>query len=456
VRPGADLPVALAIAHALFDRGLADRAFLDRHANGVEEFARRANAWSIDAAAREAGIEPQLIDGFVELYASSSPAVIRPGWGLERNRNGGSAVAAILALPAIAGKLGVRGGGFTMQNSDANWTVTVEDGIGEEPSVARVVNMSDIARTLAELRDPRVECLFVYNCNPVLNAPDQRALVEQLARDDLFVVVHEQVMTDTANLADVVLPATTFLEHRELRRGYGHMRMFDAPPVIAPVGEARSNNQLFGALLDRLGLARAGEPRTDDELIAHLFARSPRGGELRDALAKTGVASPPDGATPIPFVDAFPGTPDRKIHLVPAALDRDALGGLYAYKPDPATTAYPLALISPALATQITSTFGQLRTAPAVLELSPDDARARGIATGDRVRAWNDRGEVRCFAQVSADVRPGVCVLPKGLWRKHSRNGFTANALIPAGFADLGGQAAFNDARVQVARDEAG
>jgi anaerobic selenocysteine-containing dehydrogenase len=223
--------------------------------------------------------------------------------------------------------------------------------------------------------------------------------------------------------------------------------------VIAPVGEARCNNQLFGALLDRLGLARAGEPRTDDELVAHLFARSERGGVLRDALANNGVASPPSGASPIAFVDVFPGTPDRKIHLVPASLERDALGGLYAYKTDPRSDTYPLALISPALATQITSTFGQLRTAPATLELSSDDARARGIATGDHVRAWNDRGEVRCIAQVSADVRPGVCVLPKGLWRKHTRNGFTANALVPAAFADLGGQAAFNDARVQVERE---
>jgi anaerobic selenocysteine-containing dehydrogenase len=452
VRPGADLPVALAIAHALFERGHADHAFLDRHATGVEEFARRAARWSIVDAAREAGISPQLLDVFVEEYARATPAVIRTGWGLERNRNGGSAVAAILALPAIAGKLGVRGGGFTMSNGDARWKTTSEAAIGEEPAVARVVNMSDIARALAELRDPPIECLFVYNCNPVATAPDQRALVAQLQRDELFVVVHEQVMTDTAQLADVVLPATTFLEHRDLRRGYGTMRMFDARPAIAPIGEARSNNELFGALIDRLGLARDGDARTDDELVERTVALAP---ELREPLARDGIAPPPDGTRPVPFVDAFPGTPDRKIHLVPATLERDAIGGLYAYKPDPATTTYPLALISPALATQISSTFGQLRTAPATLELSTADARARGIATGDAVRAWNHVGEVRCIAKVSTEVRDGVCVLAKGLWRKHARNGFTANALVPAAFADLGGQAAYNDARVQVERDPA-
>jgi anaerobic selenocysteine-containing dehydrogenase len=165
------------------------------------------------------------------------------------------------------------------------------------------------------------------------------------------------------------------------------------------------------------------------------------------------VAEPPDGARPVAFVDVFPGTPDRKIHLVPAALDREATAGLYTYQPDPGTAEFPLALISPALATQVSSTFGQLREAPAALELAPADAAARGIRHGDRVRAWNASGEVRCIAHVASEVRDGVCVLAKGLWRKHSRNGYTANALIPAAFADLGGQAAYNDARVQVEKD---
>ncbi|HTR50431.1 MAG TPA: molybdopterin-dependent oxidoreductase [Kofleriaceae bacterium] len=453
VRPGADLPVALAVIRELFARGYADRAFLAEHAAEVDELERRAAVWTIEAAAREARVEPATLDRFVALYAASSPAVIRAGWGLERNRNGGSAVAAVLAVPAIAGKFGVRGGGYTMSNGDARWTIGSETAIGEEPSITRIVNMSDIARALAELRDPPIEMLFVYNANPVATAPAQRALVEQLAREDLFVVVHEQVWTDTAQLADVVLPATAFLEHRDLRRGYGTMRLFDSPAVVAPPGEARTNNQLFGALLERLGLVRAGDAMTDDELVAHTFAASGHGGAMRAQLAERGVAEPPEGTRPVLFVDALPGTPDRKIHLVPAALDRDCTGGLYVYKPDPETSEFPLALISPALATQISSTFGQLRSAPATLELSPADAAARGLANGDRIRVWNRAGEVRCIAKLSPDVRAGVCVLPKGLWRKHSRNGFTANALVPAEFADLAGQAAYNDARVQVAKD---
>jgi len=452
LRPGTDLPVALAAIAAVFARGHADRGFLAAHATGADELAARAAAWSIDRAAREAGIDAALLDQFVELYAAASPAVIRVGWGLERNRNGGSAVAAVMALPAVAGKLGVRGGGYTMSNGDARWTMTAETAIGEPVPATRTINMSELSRALAGVADPKIECLFVYNCNPVATAPDQRAVIEQLARDDLFVVVHDQVMTDTAQLADVVLPATAFLEHRDVRRGYGTMRLFDSPAVATPVGESRSNNQLFGALLGRFGLVRPGDAMTDDELVAATFAASPHGAELRAQLDRDHIATPPGGAAPIPFVDVFPGTPDAKIHLVPPALDRAAPQGLYGYRADPGTDAYPLALISPALATQISSTFGQLRKAPAQLELSPADAAARGIRSGDPVRVWNAHGEVECLAKVAAELRDGVCLLAKGLWRRHTRNGYTANALIPADLADLGGQATYNDARVQVAK----
>ena len=451
VKPGADLPVALAMIHALFARGFADREFLTKHATGVDELAIRAARWSITDAAAEAGIEARLLDKLVDLYARSSPAVVRVGWGLERNRNGGSAAAAILCLPAIAAKFGPRGGGYTMSNGDAKWTVGPETAIEEPVAPTRVVNMAKLGEALTTLRDPRIELLFVYNCNPVATAPDQKLVVEQLMRDDLFVVVHEQVMTDTAQLADLVLPSTTFLEHRELRRGYGTMRMFDSPAVATPVGESRSNNQLFGALLEKLALVKPGDAMTDDELVEKTLAASPQGSEIKTELQFRGVAFPPGGARPLPFVDVFPDTADGKIHLVPAELDREA-NGLYTYRPDPATEQYPLALISPALATQISSMFGQLRKAPAALEMAPSDATARGIADGDRVRIWNDHGEVHCQVRVSPDVRAGVCLLAKGLWRKHTDNGFTANALIPEDVADLGGQATYNDARVEVAK----
>jgi anaerobic selenocysteine-containing dehydrogenase len=449
VRPGADLPVALALHHALFARGLADRRFLAEHCRDAEELERRAAAWSLEAAAAEAQVPVADLAAFLDLYASTSPAVIRAGWGLERNRNGGSAVAAVLALPAVAGKFGVRGGGFTLSNGDAGWTVGAEAAIAEPLPPTRTINMSQIATALATTKDPRIEALFVYNCNPVATAPNQVALVEQLRREDLFTVCHEQVMTDTAMLADVVLPATAFLEHREVRRGYGAMRLFDSRAVATPPGQARSNHQLFGALIEQMGLLRPGDATTEDALVDSIFDASPDGAALRAQLAKDGVALPPSPQG-IPFVDVFPATPDRKVHLVPEALDREAQG-LYGYKPDPGTAQFPLSLVSPALATQISSTFGQLRDKPAELELSATDAAARGIRTGAMVRVWNQLGEVRCVARVATSVRNGVVVMNKGFWRKHTANGHTANALIPETLADLGGQAAFNDARVEVA-----
>jgi anaerobic selenocysteine-containing dehydrogenase len=451
IRPGADLPVALAIANRLFDRGLAATEWLAQHANGVDEFRKRCAKWSLFDAAREAGVSAGQLEEFVDLYVESSPAVIRAGWGLERNRNGGGSTAAVLALPAIAGKFGVRGGGYTMANSDAKWGVNAEMGIAQPAPPTRTINMSGLSRALVDL-DPPISTLFVYNCNPAVTAPDQRVVLEQLARDDLFVVVHDQVMTDTAELADVVLPATTFLEHRELRRGYGMMRMFDSPAVAAPFGESRSNNQLFDELMQRFGLHRPGDAITDDAIVEHIFASAPEGSALREQLRANTVAIPSSGTHPIAFVDVFPNTPDRKMRLVPEHLDAQVEGGLYAYVSDPGTSDYPLALISPALATQISSTFGQLRSAPAVLEMSRADAAARGISDGDAIRIFNEHGEVHCTAKIEADVRDGVCVLPKGLWRKHTANGFTSNALIPPRYADLAGQAAWNDARVQVAK----
>jgi len=452
IRPGTDLPVALSLIDALFRRDLAAGDFLAEHATDVDELRRRAARWPIADAAREAGVDAAQLERFADMFAGASPAVIRCGWGPERNRNGGSAVAAILALAAVGGKFGVRGGGYTLSNGDVAWGVSGEAAVATPPAPTRTINMSRLGAVLRDVRDPRIEAVFIYNCNPVATAPNQVAVREGLARDDVFVVVHEQVMTDTARVADVVLPATAFLEHREVRRGYGAMRLFDTPAVAAAPGQARSNNQLFGELLRRMDLARPGDLESDEELVGAIFSAGRHGPALRAEIGERGVAAPPDGGDRrLPFVDVFPGTPDRKIHLVPAHLDAEA-GGLYVYKPDPRDDGFPLALISPALSTQISSTFGQLRTSEVALELSPEDAAARSIENGDEVRVWNRLGEVRCAAKITRDLRPGVVLLPKGMWSHHSRNGNTVNALCPDHTADLGGQAAYNDARVQVER----
>jgi len=449
VRPGTDLPVALALHRWLFAHGAADMGFLDAHATGVEQLRRRADAWDLQRAAAVAGLEAAAIERFARLYAASEPAVIRCGWGPERNRNGGSAVASILALPAVAGKFGRRGGGYTASNSGA-WQLDPAALAREGEPSTRIVNMNRLGRALLDPNDPPIDFLFVYNANPLATLPAQAKVRAGLEREDLFTVVFDQVMTDTARYADLVLPATTFLEHRELRRGYGAMVLQDARPVIPPVGESRSNHEVFAELCRRLGLARAGEPESAEELKAELLAQSPRRDELRSALDEQGIALPDAGPTPVPFVDVFPRTGDGKIHLLPEALEREAPEGLYAYRDDPGSARYPLALISPATPRTTNSTFGQLHRAQVALELHPDDGAARGIVSGAAVRVFNELGEVHCRARVSADLRPGVVVLPKGLWRHHTLNGATANVLAPDTLADLAGGACFNDARVEV------
>ena len=235
-RPGTDLCLALALHRELFRRGDADLDFLAEHATGVDELRRRAEPWTIEHAAEVTGVPARDIARCYELYSASSPAVIRCGWGVERNRNGGSAVAAILALPAVAGKFRVRAGGYTMSNGAAFRNV----GWREPSPGTRIVNMNHVGRVLTDpdaIPGPPVKVLFVYNANPLATLPNQELVRRGLAREDLFTVVFDQVMTDTALYADLVLPATTFLEHDDLAMGYGAMVLHDTKPVTEPVGE---------------------------------------------------------------------------------------------------------------------------------------------------------------------------------------------------------------------------
>jgi anaerobic selenocysteine-containing dehydrogenase len=442
-QPGADLPLALAIHNYLFEHGRTDERFLAEHTHGAAELRARAAEWPIERAARIAGVDADALRGVAELYARTSPALVRCGWGLERNRNGGSAAAAILALPAVGGKFGVRGGGFSMSNSAA-WGIKAAAWMDDVPEPqTRLVNMNHLGRALLEYDAPPVKMLFVYNCNPLATMPDQNRVLAGLQREDLFTVVFEQVFTDTARYADVVLPATTFLENYDIAKGYGAISLQLVRPVIEPVGEARPNPEVFSDLASRLGI---GAPELETETLLRIVGRvSP---EISGELMEVGSATPPFGGAPIQFVDVFPLTPDGRVDLYPAAL---AAHGLYVFHPDPAIDRYPLALISPATEKTISSTMGELRERSAALQMHPSDAEPRGIAQHDPVRVFNDLGEIQCPVALNRDMRPGTVSLPKGLWRKSTYNGFTTNALVPDSLTDLGGGACFNDARVQVA-----
>jgi len=447
VKPGTDVVVALAIHRYLFANGHADDAFLGEHTRGAKLLRERAEDWTIAKAADVAGIDAAALERVAELYARSRPALVRCGWGLERNRNGGNAAMAVLALPAVGGKFGVRGGGYSLSNS-ASWNIH-PTWIGATEPETRLVNMNHLGRALTEYADPRVNVLFVYNCNPAATVPDQRRVIRGLEREDLFTVVFEQVMTDTALYADVVLPATTFLEGYDFAKAYGPVNLDLARPVIDPAGEARSNADVFGELCARLGLLAGDEPTGELDLLIRVLDSLP-GGVGADLRAGVGPA-PAFGVAPIQFVDVFPNTPDRKVDLFPAALESSAPLGLYRFQPDPATQQYPLALISPASERTISSTLGELPRSDVKLLMHPDDARARGLADNDLVRIFNDLGEVHCTLNVAASVRPGTVSLPKGVWRRSTRNGVTGTALVPDTLTDLGGGACFNDARVQVA-----
>jgi anaerobic selenocysteine-containing dehydrogenase len=447
VRPGTDLPVALAIHRYLFEEGQADTAFIAAHTRGAEQLRERARQWTFERAATEAGIDVEALKTAAAMYAAASPALIRCGWGQERNRNGGSASAAILALPAIAGKFGVRGGGSTMSNS-ATWGIT-KTWIGSDEPGPRVINMNHLGRAL-ERDDPPVKVLFVYNSNAAVTTPDQRRIIKGLEREDLFTVVFDQVMTDTARYADVVLPATTFLEGYEIARGYGAISLRLGKPVVEPAGESRSNADVFGELIDRVGLGREGDPKGELEEMLDVLGRLPE--SIGRGLSENGVAAPPYGGRPIQFQDVWPLTADRKVDLVPDALDRQAPLGLYAYQSDPATAAFPLALISPASERTISSTLAELPRPDVHLLMNVDDAGARGLEEGNPIRIFNELGEVRCRVTIGTWIRPGTVSLPKGLWRRHTTNGYTTNALAPDSLSDLGGGACFNDTRVQVER----
>jgi anaerobic selenocysteine-containing dehydrogenase len=447
VKPGTDVAVALAFHRYLFANGRADTAFLSAHTRNAEKLRERAEEWTIDKAAALAGVSASALQRAAELYASESPALIRCGWGLERNRNGGNAAMAVLALPAVGGKFGVRGGGYAMSNS-ASWGIE-RPWIGASEPSTRLVNMNRLGRTLLEAQDPPVKVLFVYNCNPVATVPDQHRITRGLEREDLFTVVFEQVMTDTALYADVILPNTTFLEGYDFAKAYGPLHVGLGRPIIDVIGEARSNADVFGELCRRLGLLKDEEPAGELDLLLRVLDSLPGtiGSDLRDGRRPV----PPFGDAPIQFVDVFPNTADRKVDLFPESLEKAAPLGLYRYQADPATDRYPLTLISPASERTISSTLGELPRADVKLLMHPDDAEARGLVDNDLVRIFNEMGEVHCAVNVLPTIRPGTVSLPKGLWRRTTRNGVTGTALVPDTLTDLGDGACFNDARVQVA-----
>ncbi len=447
VRPGTDLPLVLAIIHQWAEKDLLAQEFLARHAKGLDPILDAARNWDLASASGETGISVEVIETLADRIANANPSLIRAGWGIERNRNGGQAYAAVLAIPALLGKFGVVGGGYTGSNSGATSFDKTALNNGVEWNT-RELNMSQLGRLLTELNDPPLKGVFVYNCNPVATMPDQNRVIKGLEREDLFTVVFEEVMTDTVAYADIVLPATTFFEESDVRRSYGAYVVGGVVPVIDPVSESRSNPEVFRELGQAMGWDDAPFTWTNQEWLGAIADGLEMNEQtLTSEQLETGepLFHEFSGGRPIQFETVFPGTEDGLIDLCPASLGDSPYEFIELVDED-----HPLALISPAVAGMTSSTFGEYAYKELRISMNKEDADSRGLADRDPVRVFNNLGEVQCRVLINANVRVGTVVIPKGAWRKSSGNGKTSNALCPDTINVVGGGACFNDARVEV------
>ena len=456
LRPGTDVVLAWAVAAELERRGGIDRAFVGRHVEGVDEFMALARRWSVSDAARVCGVPEEDVRAFAEWYHTLSPAAISVGNGLERNQNGGSGIRAIFALPALAGKFGVPGGGLV---NGASFAFPKTPGRLARPDLVpegtRTLNIIDVGRHLLDASlVPPIKAVFIYNHNPVVVHPDATRLQRGLAREDLFVVGADVVMTDSMTYADVVLPAASHFEHADLYPAYGQHWLQRAEPAIRPQGEALPNTEIFRRLAARFGLTDPIFRASDAELMDDaLDPDDPRLGGVRPSRLSTerALAMSVAGEDAILFKNVFPKTPSGKVELASAYLERKYHARLPGWRP--VESRYALALISPASDQRITSTFGGLHVADGAppLEMHPDDALARGLREGMRVRVFNELGEIHLPLKISDAVPRGVVSTLKGAWLATSDNGQTVSALCPAHHADISEGACFNDARVEVA-----
>jgi anaerobic selenocysteine-containing dehydrogenase len=463
LRPGTDAVLAFAVAAELERTGGIDRDFTSRHVAGAEEFLAAARPWTVEAAAQECGLSAEAIRMLAEWYRTENPAAICCGNGLERNRNGGSGMRAIFALPALAGKFGVPGGGV-MNGAGFAFPKTTARLQAEhliQPGV-RTLNIVDIGRHLLDpALDPPLDALFVYNHNTLIVHPDQNALRRGLAREDLFTVVSEITHTDTVDYADVVLPAASDFEHGDLFTSYGQHHLQRSAAAIPPVGQALPNTEIFRRLAKRFGFTEPEFLATDEQLMddaldgadPRLQGRTPSRLPVGEAVAMDFAGEPA-----LLFQNVFPKTASGKVELRSTYLDKKYGLPVPRYVPPVENVQamfFPLVLLSPSSDKRTSSTFGGLAGSTSTwVDMHPDDAAARGLKMGDWVRMWNALGEVHLPLRVSDMVRPGVVSSPKGAWMRTSDNGQTVSALVPTHKADLSGGACFNDTRVEIGRWE--
>ncbi len=448
--PGTDVLLAWSLAVELERMGAFDDAFIATNVIGFDEFMTAARAWPVSRAAAECGLPEAQIIAFAQWLAEADPLVFAPGNGLERGRNGGSSIRALIALPALLGKLG-KGSGIVLGASNAfPKTMARLQRPDLAPPGLRTLNLIDVGRHLAEDDvDPPIRAVFIYNHNPLVVHPDQNRMRRGLAREDVFAVGIDVAMTESLTYCDIVLPAATHFEYADLYASYGHHWLQRAEPVIPPVGESLPNTEIFRRLAARFGFDEPCFKDSDAELMdAAVDMGRTRPSEIRTESAVQIRGN--DGNPLVLFENVFPATPSGRIELRSDTLAQR--WGKAARLPQwrERTSDYPLMLISPASDRRISSTLG-FTGSPPRLVMHPRDAEARGLAPGAEVKVWNELGEVILPLDVSDDVPPGVVASEKGAWLTTSRTGQTISALVSADIrADLAEGACYNDTRVEV------
>ena len=460
IHPGTDAALALAIMNVLISEDLVDHDYIANHTLGFDELTQRVASWTPDRAAALTGIPAEEIVQLAREYGTTQPSVIRVNYGVQRSERGAMSIRAIGLLPALTGAWKYRGGGVQLSTSNAfkfnspaleRPDLQTRSPLGRE---SRIVNMSLLGDALTKLDNPPVKALVVYNSNPAAIAPDQNAVHGGLRREDLFTVVLEQFQNDTADFADIVLPVTTFLEHTDLYRAYGHYYVQLARPAMPAPGECLPNTEIFRRLAAKMGLSDPALQDSDDSMmIAALDSSHPnmRGITLdrleRERSVRLNIPDPF-----LPYAEGGFGTPSGKCEFRAETLDYEP--PVESRLGDPELFArFPLELISPKNDDSMNSTFNNRPAADrqtAILTLHPEDAAPRGIHQGDLVLIRNDRGQVRMQAEVAPTVTPGVASAPSVRWPKLSPDGNGINVLTSQRLTDKAGGPVFYSCLVQV------
>ncbi len=462
IQPGTDTALALGLMRIIIEEGLYDRDYVARHTVGFEELRQHVQLYTPDHVAGLTGIPAADIERLAREYASSSPSVIRLNYGIQRSQNGGAAARAVCMLPALIGSWKHLGGGLQLSLSGAfgfNGTALERPDLMMASPIgrpARIVNMSRLGHALTELDDPPVKALFVYNSNPAAIAPNQNAVVRGLMRSDLFTVVHEQFFTDTTDYADVVLPATTFLEHKDFQGAYGHYFLQMSEQAIAPLGEARSNVWLFSQLAQRTGFKEPCFGDSVDDLIEQALA-----GRADDEITRQELeAKKRIRVNSLPFADGVFPTPSGKIEFYSSALAAQGMEPLPTFHPPDESRrgadahTFPLEFLPRKVDSYMNSTFANLPThqkmeSPGLVMMHAVDADARQIVEADWVEIYNARGTIRLRAHIDGSVPVGVVAASLN-WNKLSTGGNNVNALTSERLTDLGRGATFYSTLVEV------